>query len=67
MLNCPLIEAERLDEQTSDLSPEASVTSSSDLSSEFPWLGAANSGNETYEFTKDLGGNNGSSSFTHRN
>lgn len=67
MLNCPLIEAERLDEQTFEPSPEASVTSLSDLSSEFPWLGAADAGNETFDFTKNLGGNNGSSSFTNRN
>ena len=64
MLNCPLIEAERLDEQTFDQTPELIVTSSSDLSSEFPWLGAADAGNETNEFTKNLGGNNGSSTLT---
>lgn len=66
MLNCPLIETERLDEPTFDLVPEPIVTSSSDLSSEFPWLGAADGGVETFEFTKNLGGNNGSSSFTNR-
>lgn len=64
MLNCPLIEAERLDEQMFDHTPELIVTGSSDLSSEFPWLGAADTGNEINEFTKNLGGNNGTFTLT---
>ena len=67
MLNCPLIEAERLDEPSFDQTPETNITSSIDLSSEFPWLGAADSGNETFEFTKNLGGTNGSTTLTNRN
>ena len=64
MLNCPLIDAELRNDQSFDPTPETSVTSLSDLSSEFPWLGAADSGNLLDEFTKNLGGNNGTSSFT---
>ena len=68
MLTCPLIEAELLDERRFDETPESNVTqnSSAELSSEFPWLGAAASGDEGYEFTKNLGGNNGTSTSTVR-
>ena len=68
MLNCPLIEAERLDDRSFDHTPESNEIDKSpiDISSEFPWLGAAESGNDLFEFTKNLGGNNGISTFTHR-